>query len=308
MSRNGSGVRRLVAPVLARAPAVALATTGLTYLLLLLGLFTAASGSGATCNQTYPGCAGQLSPVGLTPPQFVEWFHRLVAMTIGFVILGNGVVQWRAYTRTRTSRAAVLALLLLPLQVILGGTTVTFAGLVPGGYTMVVQASHFFAALAIFTALVASTAWAYEREWGRRLASEAGVRSALGVASVALVGHSLLARDLLVTFGAFVQTGYYAFQFVGFAAVLAAVLWARDAETGNSSTGLRLRRAHHAALGCLFLLVVEMVLLVGIVPITQPVETLSWVVAAAATAAALVGRVTLSDASGRSYAQSPSER
>lgn len=294
MSRNGSGVRRLLASVLARAPAVALATTASTYLLLLLGLFTAASGSGATCNQTYPGCAGQLSPVGLTPPQFVEWFHRFVAMSIGFVILGNAVVQWRAYTGSRISRAAVLALLVLPLQVILGGTTVTFAGLFPGGYVPPVQAAHFFTALVIFTALVASTAWAYDRRADGGLATPAGVRSALLVASVALVGHLLLARDFLLTFGAFVQTGYYAFQFVGFAALLVAFLWARDATAGGG--GPALRRARSAALAGLALLVVEMGLLVGLVQVTQRVETVSWMVVATATLAAALGARSLDSA------------
>lgn len=258
------------------APQVALVTTAVTFLLLLLGLYTAAVGAGATCNETYPGCAGQLSPVGLTLPQFVEWFHRVIAMTVGFVILGNALVLQHAYGRSKAARAGWLALLLLPVQVILGGTTVTFAGLVEGGYAPLVQSLHFFAALAIFTALVAATAYAYQRD---RDVDVATVRGALQFSVLALLVHLAFARDLLVTYTASVQVAYHTAGLLGFAALVAALCWT----TRHHGIAARVRAAAGASLA---FYLTKTVLTVGLFLITRPVELLSYAAAALALFAA----------------------
>jgi len=254
------------------APGVAVFTTAVTFLLLLLGLYTAAIGAGATCNNTYPGCAGQLSPLGLTLPQFVEWFHRLVAMSVGFVIFGNALVLHHRFGRTKAAYAGWLALLVLPLQVVLGGTTVTFAGMVPGGYEPSVQSLHFYAALAIFTALVAATAWAYRQ--ARRLSANA-VGTALRVAAGAFAVHLLFARDLLFTFTAEVQILYRFAGLLGFAALVAALCW---------SPPERVRRTAGAAVA---LYLVQTVLSVGALLITRPVELASYAVGVAILLVAL---------------------
>lgn len=269
-------LRRTAAWLDDHAPRIALLTTAVTFLLLLLGLYTAAIGAGATCNQTYPGCAGQLSPVGLTLPQFVEWFHRLVAMTVGFVILGNALVLQHAYGTSNAARAGWLALLVLPVQVVLGGTTVTFAGLVEGGYAPLVQALHLFAALAIFAALVAATAWAYQRE---RAIDGGTVGLALAVASVGFLVHLASARDLLVTYTASVQVVSHTAGLVGFAAVLAALCW-----TTRSAVDAHVRAAAGASVA---FYLTETTLTAGLFLITRPVELASYAAAALALVAAL---------------------
>lgn len=211
------------------ARGVAAFTTALTFFLVLLGEFTAAAGAGATCNYTYPGCAGQLSPIGLSIPQFIEWFHRLVAMLTGYVIIGNALVLWRAYPGTRISRAGGLAALLLPFQVFVGGVTVTFATLFPGGYSPPVQLLHFVAAFAIFLSLVAALVWVDQRE-----GMGAGMERLylLAVAGVGITGfQAIFARDLVFTFWPSIQAVYHFLGHVAIAGFLAAALWSR--ELGN---------------------------------------------------------------------------
>lgn len=204
----------------------ALLTAAITLLLVLVGEFTAAAGAGATCNFTYPGCAGQLSPIGLTIPQFVEWFHRFLAMLVGFVILGNAGLLWAAYGRSRIAGAGLLAALLLPFQVILGGVTVTFATLFPEGYTPAVQLAHLATALALFLALIAAIVWIDERE-GR--GGTRGRLYMLGLVGLGLTGlEAVAAPGLVFVFWPSVQTAHHLFAHLAVATSLVAVLWSRS--------------------------------------------------------------------------------
>lgn len=135
---------------------LAAVTTGMTFALILLGVYTAAAGAGLSCGANWPLCNGGV--FGLFPanwPSFIEWSHRLVAMITGFMILGTTYAAWRGGKARRTRLASTVALVVLPVQVILGGLTVT-------RYTIPIQVAHHAAALVIFGALVAATAWAYE--------------------------------------------------------------------------------------------------------------------------------------------------
>ncbi|MGN8213816.1 MULTISPECIES: COX15/CtaA family protein [Halococcus] len=135
---------------------LAAVTTGMTFALILLGVYTAAAGAGLSCGARWPLCNGAV--FGLFPanwPSFIEWFHRLVAMITGFFILGTTYVAWRDGKSRRTRIASTVALVVLPVQVLLGGATVTI-------YTALVQVTHHAAALVIFAALIATTVWAYE--------------------------------------------------------------------------------------------------------------------------------------------------
>jgi len=235
-----------------------------TFLLVLLGEFTAAAGAGATCNQTYPGCAGHLSPVGLSVPQFVEWFHRLVAMSVGFLILGNAVIAWWIHRGTRVSRSAWLAAVLLPLQVVLGGTTVTFEGLVPGGYSPPVQLSHFTVAVAIFTALLAAYVWLDAAEGRGATRRRLGLVATVGLALPVL--QAVFARGFLLVFWPSVQTAYHLFGLAGFAAFVALALWARD--VGDTDLALL------GGLGAL-VTVLNAYLIVGLFVVTARVEAVA---------------------------------
>ncbi|WP_435175360.1 COX15/CtaA family protein [Halorussus sp. AFM4] len=134
---------------------LAAATTGLTFALILLGVYTAAMGAGLSCSAQWPFCDGGLIPQSF--PSFVEWFHRLIAMITGFFILGTAAGAWKYTGEKRIRGAATLALAVTPLQMVLGGATVFV-------YTPLVQVAHHAAALIIFGALLATTLWSYEAE------------------------------------------------------------------------------------------------------------------------------------------------
>jgi len=248
------------------ALAIAAGTLLATAALLVLGWYTAAIGAGATCNDTYPGCAGQLSPIGLSIPQFIEWFHRLVAMLVGYVILGNAFVQWRAHGGTRISRSAGLAALLLPIQVIFGAATVTIAGLLPGGYAPPTQVLHLAAALGIFVALVASLVWLEGARGGGPTARAVTYAAAGGIALAALQFAALVTRGGPITFTPLIQTAHHALALAQLAAFLTLALWAR--EIGRD-------RLTAIGVGGAVLTVATIALVVGIVQITRPIELLA---------------------------------
>ena len=135
---------------------IAVATTALTFVLMLLGIWTAVGGYGLTCEGRWPFCDGAV--FGLFPANFgsfVEWFHRLVAMVTGFAIMGTAIAAWRGGAERRVQAAFVLALLITPMQIVLGALTVTT-------YERLILALHFGSALAILAFLVAGTAWTVE--------------------------------------------------------------------------------------------------------------------------------------------------
>lgn len=133
---------------------LAATTTALTFVLILLGVYTGAMGAGLACEARWPFCDGWLGLFPATWPSFLEWFHRLVAMITGFFILGTAYAAWRRDADPRIRKATVFALAVLPVQILLGGNTVLNFG-------AVASTVHHAAALLIFGSLVATTAWSY---------------------------------------------------------------------------------------------------------------------------------------------------
>ncbi|WP_232686128.1 COX15/CtaA family protein [Halobacterium zhouii] len=248
---------------------LALATTALTYVLILLGEFTAVSASGATCGLQWPYCNGQLLPFGLPLHDFIEWFHRFVAMVVGFFIVGTGLAAWRYYDERDVRLGGLLAVVLLPIQVILGGTTVTFSGLVPWGYAPITQAIHHLAALAIYAALIYTTLRVRELE---------GVRGGLGrVRTAALAGLAVLPLELAFSrntlfsvYGLRVQMVHHAFELLAFTAALVAFVWAvrRGAV-----------RAARATAAAVTLVTLQILLGTGIVSFSPAVQVAYYVLA-----------------------------
>lgn len=110
-------------------------TLVITYVVMILGSYTGAIGGGLSCPD-WPTCYGTLVPFldpaiiqnsPYTPLQiFAEWIHRGLAMIAGFLILGTAIAAWRIHRDHAIIRwSAVIALVLLPIQVVLGGLTVT---------------------------------------------------------------------------------------------------------------------------------------------------------------------------------------
>lgn len=132
---------------------LAVTTIG-TFALILLGVYTGKIGAGLTCAGRWPFCDGWMGLFPATWPSFVEWFHRLVAMVVGFMILGAGIVAWRGEYDRRIKYALGVAILMLPLQIFFGANTVLNFG-------VMASMLHQTAAQLIFGSLVFATTLAY---------------------------------------------------------------------------------------------------------------------------------------------------
>jgi cytochrome c oxidase assembly protein subunit 15 len=249
-------------------------TTALTAVLITLGVYTAATGSGLACDAQWPLCSGGVLP--RTLPDFVEWFHRLVAMVTGFFILGTTAWSWRVGGRPKLTATA--ALVLLPLQVSIGAVTVTLSGLIPGGYSPPTQAAHLLVALTIFTALTLTTLLAYDGRY--RSGPERRTRLAL-FAALALLPVSVLTSRVPLLFGytPAAQAAFVLASLALFAVLVAATLWA--------GARPRLRTALSPALG---LVSVHLLLGRDLLIYTPPVRVINAIVVV--LAAAVVGIAT----------------
>ncbi|MGZ0747224.1 COX15/CtaA family protein [Haloparvum sp. AD34] len=132
-----------------------------TYVTMLLGAYTSAVGAGLSCPD-WPTCYGTVVPflhpgiIAESPYSawqiFAEWAHRGVAMATGLLIFGTALGAWRWRLRPAIARPALLAAVLLPIQVVLGGLTVT-QSLQP-----IVVTSHLAVAVLVLVSLTASSA------------------------------------------------------------------------------------------------------------------------------------------------------
>jgi len=187
-------------------------TTALTLSLVTLGVYTAATGSGLACQAQWPLCSDQLIPALSINPDFIEWFHRVVAMITGFFILGTAGWAWLGGDR-RTALAATGAVVLLPLQISIGAITVTLNGLLPWGYGVPAHAAHLVVALSIFTLLSLTTIYGYENHHRRPPRSRS--RRTLGVALAAVLVSGLFSRGVpLLEYLPGAQAWYYASSLV----------------------------------------------------------------------------------------------
>ncbi|PSQ32840.1 cytochrome AA3 biosynthesis protein [Halobacteriales archaeon SW_10_68_16] len=137
---------------------LAATTTGFTFGLIVLGVYTGAIGADLACAAAWPFCDGWLGLFPATWPSFVEWFHRFVALVTGLLIAGMAVAAWRGGYDRRIRYASGVALVFLPIQVVLGATTVL--GFVPVS-PPVTQTLHHATAKLIFGALVVATTLSY---------------------------------------------------------------------------------------------------------------------------------------------------
>ena len=188
------------------------AVTAMAGVLIALGIYTAASGSGLACAQQWPLCDGGVLPQ--TIPSFVEWFHRLWAMLTGFAIFGVAAWAYRAGPR-RVFGTAALAAVLTPMQAVFGAITVTLEGAIPGGYSAPVHAAHFLTGVSIFTLLTYTSLVVTDRR--------PDARSVLRLAVLGVVGTVFLSRGLsLVRFAPPIQAVHFLLGLVTLAALVAA--------------------------------------------------------------------------------------
>lgn len=201
-------------------------TTGLTFVLMLLGIYTAAFGAGLTCGARWPFCDGWLGLFPATIPSFIEWFHRLVAMITGFVIIGTTYSAWRHHDDRRVTWVLVLAVLLLPVQIALGAITVTNGGMFPWGYAPIVQISHYTTALAILGLLTVGTALSVNRPSRSRL------QQLTAATLVLLPIQYLFSYETLFAYSAEVQIVYYGLSLLMFGLLVSIAVWT-DGEFGE---------------------------------------------------------------------------
>ncbi len=122
------------------------------YLLIVLGAIVRISGSGMGCGDHWPLCNGHLVPPLNDIPTVIEWSHRLLAALVSVLVLALAALAWRG-TRSLepgARAAAYAAVVLLVIQVLLGGVTVK-TGLTPALVVL-----HLATAMLLLAALIAA--------------------------------------------------------------------------------------------------------------------------------------------------------
>ena len=180
---------------------LALWTTAITYVLILVGGLVRASGAGLGCPD-WPRCFGSWIPPasaaslppGFDPSQFnrtlmwTEYLNRLLGVTVGFSILATAVSAWRQHRREpRILWTTIAAFLLVGYEGWLGGRVVAHE-LAPWIVT-----AHLIVAIVIVQLLLYATFTAFEKETGTAFEAQpvGGTRSA-GWPFMALIAITLL--------------------------------------------------------------------------------------------------------------------
>jgi cytochrome c oxidase assembly protein subunit 15 len=198
-------------------------TTALTFVLILLGLHTGSTGGGLSCWTRWPLCDGWMGLFPANWASFVEWFHRLVAMVVGFLLLGwlYGVWRWQDDRRVRYSVTAAIAI--LPVQIVLGGVTTTAGGLFPRGFNPAIMTAHFTTATLIFALLVYATARLFGTPGSHAVRSVVGLGG--GLVSLVAVFEFVAVFDHPPTN----LVAYYAVSFALLAVLVALLTWSEAA-------------------------------------------------------------------------------
>lgn len=165
------------------AQRLAFATVAMTLLLIGIGVFVRASGSGLGCPD-WPTCHG-----GAVPPNdekaIIEYSHRFAGTVVGLLVIATAVYVWRHYRHAPlVTWAAVLAVPLVGFQGILGAITVV-RELPPE-----IVATHLLTAMVVlsFEIFVAIGMWAEDPSRRERFGSfDVAARKRVATFSVAAI-------------------------------------------------------------------------------------------------------------------------
>lgn len=173
---------------------LALWTTAITYLLILVGGLVRASGAGLGCPD-WPRCFGSWIPplsAAALPPEFhaadfnptlmwTEYVNRLLGVTVGFLILATCISAWRHHRRQpHILWPVITAFLLTGYEGWLGGRVVAHE-LAPWIVT-----AHLVVALVIVSLLLYATVYAFFAR-GHAPISTPAARRALMQATVVVI-------------------------------------------------------------------------------------------------------------------------
>jgi cytochrome c oxidase assembly protein subunit 15 len=181
---------------LTRFQRLALWTTAITYLLILVGGFVRASGAGLGCPD-WPRCFGSWIPplsAADLPPEFdraqfnpvlmwTEYLNRLLGITVGFLIFATLVVAIRDHRRTpRILWPTALAFALVGFEGWLGGVVVQEE------LAAWIVTVHLVVALIIVSLLLYATVFAF---FGDDRTRTPGARRALAWSTLLLIAVTL---------------------------------------------------------------------------------------------------------------------
>lgn len=126
--------------------ALAWATVVAVFLLMALGNVVSATGSGLACPD-WPLCHGRIIPP-LEPDVLLEYGHRLAAVAASVMLVATIVVAMRRASRSGVRRVGAALLVLLGIQILLGGITVLLK------LPHLISTAHLVNALLIFGGLL----------------------------------------------------------------------------------------------------------------------------------------------------------
>jgi protoheme IX farnesyltransferase len=126
-----------------------------TFALLLFGSHVTATPNAALVFPDWPLMGGTLFPA-ITSVDSAQVLHRYVAVIVGLIVVGIGLIAWRTQrNHPATVRLALIAAVLLPVEVVVGGLQVLTQ---LSGWT---QTLHVALGASIWSALVGLTVVAY---------------------------------------------------------------------------------------------------------------------------------------------------
>ena len=132
------------------------ATIGML-LILLGGALVTKTDSGMGCGRHWPGCNGQLIPDNITTEVLIEFSHRVVTGSVGFLILILSVWSWKVMGHIRETKfLAVMAMFFLILQALIGAAQVLW------GQGDFILALHFGISLLSFASVLLLTLLVFE--------------------------------------------------------------------------------------------------------------------------------------------------